>query len=288
MRTEPLWVILAAAALSAACGPRGVQTTKTDEADADADADADGDADADADGDSDADTDTEPGPSSCAEGPADLGPWDFHPITTAGAGVTYDPYAFVAGVGDAAAAAVGQQDLAVNIPITGAIVTARDYVPKDPKFNTVSFWFEDADAAMFAFNVEVPFDPNELLPGDELSFTVTEVNDYFGTLEVTAVSDFTVVASGRDVRIIRAMDGQPLDFATQGLRNVEVYGELVSGPVDCASNCFELEYAGNIVTFRTGSDFVYLGDCIHWIGPLGTFDSAEQLDAGDFDWYRYY
>ena len=43
-----------------------------------------------------------------------------------------------------------------------------------------------------------------------------------------------------------------------------------------------------MVTFRTQSNYIAKGDCIHWIGPLGEFGDAAQLNADNFSWYRWY
>jgi hypothetical protein len=150
----------------------------------------------------------------------------------------------------------------------------------------VAFWFEDGDAAMLAYNVDLGIDPHDLQVGDEVAFTATAVENYFDTPEMTALSDFQIVSSGNDVHIVDVMgSGGALDYRTQGEHTVEVWGQLVSGPTDCSANCWDLEYAGHTVTFRSNSSYDHLGDCIHYIGPLGYFGGSEQIDAKNFDWY---
>ncbi|MEQ1564402.1 MAG: hypothetical protein ABMA64_02105 [Myxococcota bacterium] len=291
MRITP-WIVLLAG-----CTPVVISTDdptdKAGDADTDTDSDTDSDTDTDTDTDSDADTDV----GYCPAQPDPVGPWDDHPIAVAGAGITREPYTFDAGVGAVRDAAVGQTTaVTVSLPVTGAIVTARDYVPAVPTDNTVSFWFEDANGPMFAFRVDIGMDPNNLQPGDEVSFVVEQVQDYFGTLEVAGdavagipgISGFTIDSSGNDVHVVDAMAGGPLSWADDGMYTVEVWGQLVAGPTDCGANCWDLDYNGSIVTFRSGSSYDYLGDCIHFIGPLTQFGGIEQLDAGDFDWYDYF
>lgn len=287
-RTLPALLSLA---LFSAC--RG--TPSTDKGDADADTDADGDADADTDTDTDSDTDTDTD-IVCGD-PADTGLFLDHPIAVAGAAITTDPYAFDAGVGAVHTATVGQTTpVDVNLAVTGAIVTARAYVPATND-GTASFWFEDGGAAMYAYRVHLGgFDPVNLQPGDEVSFTALRVVDFNGTAEVAGdpmnsiagISGFTVDSSGNDVHVVDGMDANGLSFAEDGLHVANVWGALVSGPTDCGANCFDMEYGSNTITFRTNSTFDVVGDCIHYIGPVTQFGGVEQLDANDFDWYEYY
>jgi hypothetical protein len=170
--------------------------------------------------------------------------------------------------------------------INGAIVTARGYLPAYA--TTASMWIEDASGPIFLYNVDLGMDPTQIQPGDEVQFQAVTGTEYFGTPEITAIGNFSVVSTGNPVHVVDGMTGAPVTVADHLLYNVEIYGELTAGPEDCGANCFDLTYGSNTVTLRTQSDFLVLGDCIHWIGPVGTFDSEVQLDADDFDWYRYY
>jgi hypothetical protein len=256
--------------------------------DDDDDDDTVGDDDDDTVGDDD-DDDDDTSPSACADGPDETGPWEDHPIAAAGADITRDPYEFDAGVGALRDAAIGQYDpVPVELVVDGAIVTSRDYVPANPTYNTASFWFEDASGPMMAYNIDVGQDPNNLQPGDEIRFTALAVEEYFGVLEVTAATGFEILSSGNPVHVVDGMSGDPLSFESEGMYTVEVWGELVAGPEDCSANCFDLQYGDNIVVYRTNSSYDVVGDCIHFIGPLGTFGGEPQLDVGDFDWaWRY-
>lgn len=293
----------AAALMLAGCPPRGpsaLDDTKLDGGeDADADADADSDSDTDVDSDSDSDTDTFTDTYynvDCSAGPAVPGPWTQHPILEAGASATYDAYAFDAGVAALRDATVGNTTpTAVSIDISGAIVTARGYVPA-VNDGTATFWFEDGGAAMQAYRVDLGgFDPLLLQPGDEVSFTATRVVDYFGTPEVAGdatlgepgITNFQVISSGNPVHIVDVMGtGAVLEFSQQGSYIVEVWGELAAGPTKCGTTakCYDLDYAGNIAIFRTASNYDGLGDCKHFIGPLTQFNGDPQLNVDDFDW----
>jgi hypothetical protein len=291
-RTLPAVSVIALLSFSGACRSTPPTDDKTD-----ADTDTDTDADADTDTDTDSDTDTDTDPQGCPASPGSTDPWEDHPIALAGAAITNTPYDFDGGVDDVAAATVGQTTAVdVDLVVTKAIVTARAYVPA-VNDGTASFWFEDQNAAMYAYRVNLGgFDPVNLKPGDEISFTAKRVVDFNGTLEVAGdpantipgIENFTVVSSGNDVHVVDGMDANGLSFADDGLHVTNVWGELVAGPTDCGANCFDFEYGGNTITFRTQSSYDVVGDCIHYIGPVTQFGGVAQLDANDFDWYDYY
>ena len=284
-------------ALAAACQPRSILTSTTKDEDGGGGGGG-GDDTTTSDSTTDysyvTDTSTTVQLGDCPAEPDPVGPWDAHPIIEAGATWTYDPYPFDGGVQavyDAASTSTstGSTDPAevVSIPVTKAIVTSVGFRP-DSGATFVEFWFEDANASMDAYNVDVPSDViYQIVPGAEVAFTVTGVKNFAGEApEVTEVTDLQVLSSGNAVHIVDVMgSGDPLSSATQGLHTVEVWGQLVSGPTDCSSNCWDLEYGGHTVTFRSDSTFDYLGDCVHYIGPLGSFGGSPQLDAKNFDWY---
>ena len=101
------------------------------------------------------------------------------------------------------------------------------------------------------------------------------------------IEDFVLVSSGNEVYVTDGMDSDGLNFADDGLHVTNVWGALVSGPTDCGASCFDFEYGGNTITFRTQSSYDVVGDCIHYIGPVTQFGGTAQLDANDFDWYDY-
>lgn len=240
----------------------------------------------------DSDTTTEPQPidvSACLTGPDVPGPWADHPLALAGAATSDAPPDVDAGLAAVVAAADGQLDpLAIDPPlvVTGAVVTATDYVPVDND-GTGSFWLEDAQAAVTTFRVATMpgIDPAELVAGDVVSFEVTEVQDFFGVIEITAVQNFAVTGTAP----VHVVDGNAgLDVDTMLMRTVEVWGGLASDPAPCGGDsvCFDFAYNGGTALFRTESTFDEPGDCLHYIGPLAVFKGGPQIDARNFDWYQ--
>jgi hypothetical protein len=233
---------------------------------------------------------------SCAAGPSATGPWGDgasspHPIAGAGAATTNQPYTHEAGIQALVDLTTGNFDpTVVDATITGAIVIAVDYVPANPTDGTATFWFQDGSAVMQGYRLDMlGYDPTMLAPGDEITMRATSVQEYFGVPEVLAVDSFEVTSTGNDVYVVDGMTGDALDLGAHFMHNVEVYGELVSGPTtDCFANCFQMAYGSHTVVFRTDSVYDAEGDCIHYIGPLSEFGGAAQLNATSYDWYRWY
>lgn len=278
-----IWSV--ATLLFLALGCRATPSTDKTPDETDTDTDADSDADSDTDADTDSDTELTP----CPTAPDPTGAWPDHPIALAGAAITTTPYSFDAGVQAVrdAAIAAGTTNATVSLAVTGAIVTARAYVPAAPTNNTATFWFEDVNGPMQAYIVDVGFDPNNLKPGDEVSFTATEVVTFFGVPEVTAISGFTVDSTANDVHVSDGNDGLTMDDLNAV---VNLWGQLTTTGSPCGGDavCFDMTTAGGIELFRTESTFDVRGDCIHYIGPISTFDGAPQINATLFDWYYYY
>ena len=119
---------------------------------------------------------------------------------------------------------------------------------------------------------------------------MTTIENYGGILEITGVANWSVDSTGNAVRV---QDGQgvTLDFAVQGERNVEIYGEIVSAEGECGpANCYYLDNGGAQtlvrLDFDAGSFFV--GDCVHIIAPVTEFGGTTQIDMYNFDWFRFY
>ncbi len=217
-----------------------------------------------------------------------------HPIALAGGTTTTLAYTHDAFLDDVIAAATGQGvPISVDITVTGAILTARGYVPSQ-NTGEVSFWVEDMSGAVFGFYLDVlaagGIDPVDLAPGDAVTMHVIEVQEYFGVMEITEIDSLTVDSADNSVHVLDGMTGSSLEVLAEVGQMVEVYGELVSIPTDCGGDdCFDLDYGSGVsATLRTTAGLQLMGDCIHWIGPYGEFNGDAQLGADNLDWYRWW
>ncbi len=266
------------------------------EADTDTDTDADTDADTDVDTDTDADTDTDTGP---CPAPSPTGPWDAgdpvfnHPLFNYG-NYTSTNYTVDAGIaalfaadtngGTAHDANGPAQTLDPALAISGAIVIAKD-------FNDVPVWIADQNRAIQIFGVDEFATVNI---GDAVSFSVTEITNYYGELEITGIEagSLTVDSSNNAVYIADAT-GATVDYGSTGAQMVEFYGTIV-GPTgeNCGSGtCYAIEHNGVTQTFNLGSGFTatpVAGDCMHLIAPVTYNWGAHRISVRNFDWIRFY
>jgi hypothetical protein len=173
--------------------------------------------------------------------------------------------------------------------ITGARVVAVGYAASAPAGN-VSFWIADQHGAMLVYNAYVPFDPSTLQPGDEVDLRVTEVDEFFGIPEITGIDLINVTSTGNPVWVVDAMDGSDVTFSAYESEVVEIWGELVTDPVDCGGfDCADLDVGSpNPVQLRLPAGVYLRGDCVHVIAPVGSFDYDTQINMSDFDWARFY
>lgn len=224
----------------------------------------------------------------CSVGPSPTGPWSGHPLSEASVTTTTKAPTADAGLAAVRAAAekAGMDSAKVSLPVSGALVTAKGFVPSNGTF--AKFWVADSSGPHVVFNVDLPDAPG-LQPGDVVDFTATEVGTFFGLPQITELTDFTVTSTGEDVQVIDA-NTTTLDYDTHGERVVEAWGELVTdnGPCGGDATCYDMTVGTQTLVFRTESNYVQVGDCIHFIGPLQRFQETLQLTVEDFDWFTDY
>jgi hypothetical protein len=180
----------------------------------------------------------------------------------------------------------------VDIDVTEALVIAtvdghgRLYV-QDANA-VLLLWYPWADG-------ESPTDPVKV--GDTVSFKVTEVQNFGGTPQVSAITNFSVEDSDAQVPY-HALSGEDLPTDSWG-ELVQVGGFVMSiERQDCGGDsvCYELVHGDNFdksTTLRSASSFLEVGNCVTYFGPLSSFPGPKnddgqtpdpQLDQINFDW----
>ncbi|RME51614.1 MAG: hypothetical protein D6795_08060, partial [Deltaproteobacteria bacterium] len=192
----------------------------------------------------------------------------------------YENDAGIAAVLAATPANHNEENSGLTLPIVAATVTAVVSFRENRQF-----WIEDANGAIVFFLNAAP--PEELLPitvGQKISLTVNAVKNFFDTPEITQASDWQLVSSGNPVHIADKT-GEDIPFEMLG-QIVRVSGEITSNDGGCGggNTCYTLTHGNKTITLRTQSEFVAVGDCYTFVGPLGHFQKTPQLDAIDFDW----
>ncbi len=222
--------------------------------------------------------------------PSATGPWGGgfpHPLF--GVTVTTDAYTHDGGLDEVVAMAPksGTVDLsATPITVTGAYIINMGY-----RADQGDLWLEDANGAIRTW---LPFDEGHIstpvAPGDQISFKVTEISEYFGQPQITDFTDFAIESTGNDVRIQDGI-GVELDYAATGPVNFEVYGEIVDELGECGGgdNCYNLLHGGVKTEVRLDpkNRTWYTEDCVHIIAPVGISESIVRYDLINWDWWTY-
>jgi len=291
---RPTWLFLG---LFASCS-----RVPSDDKDTEADADTDADADADTDADTDTDTDTDP-VVECGEPPKSGPWWDDHPFTgLAIQDALPKTDAGLSAVRDAGSQVTELTVLTKPIEVRGAVVTFTGYRPGGG--DQLEVWVADFSRGLYLRYVTVPASVG-LEPSDIVDFDVHVVNNYGGLGQVVnettgsgsdiqvvteGVQNLTITGKAPAVWVVDAAVEAPLTVNDHGHAIIEAYGEILDEGVGCPepSFCYEFEYAeGQTATFRSRSEFIEQGDCLHYVGPMGAFNGP-QIDATTYEWHRTY
>ena len=179
--------------------------------------------------------------------------------------------------------------LPTPVVITGAIVVATSYmntaaVPPSQS----NFWVADANGTVevrldYTNAANVPV--TQIRVGHKLNFIVTAVDSYFGSGQIQAANSWELVEADTGVHVLeRTATALTADDIGEIVR---VEGTLTGGGAACGgtSKCYDLTYAnGQVVPYRSASTFLSVGQCVTFVGPLGQFSGAPQINVANFDW----
>ena len=179
--------------------------------------------------------------------------------------------------------------LPTPVVITGAIVVATSYmntaaVPPSQS----NFWVADSNGTVevrldYTNAANVPV--TQIRVGHKLNFVVTAVDSYFGSGQIQAANSWELVEADTGVHVLERTT-TVLTAADIG-EIVRVEGTLTGGGAACGgtSKCYDLTYAnGQVVPYRSASTFLSIGQCVTFVGPLGQFSGAPQINVANFDW----
>ena len=174
----------------------------------------------------------------------------------------------------------------VDLAVSGAVVTATNFHD-----TTRNFWLQDANGAVQVF-LPMPTETNVTV-GDLISFTVTEMSNFEGHMQISAISDFMIDSSGNAVPYLEKT-GTALT-ADDYNKVVRIAGTITGPGTECGgqSKCYPFKSGDHTVIHRTGSQLTEVGDCVTFVGPVSSFPGPDndtgaavdlQLDAKNFDW----
>lgn len=218
---------------------------------------------------------------SCADGPAFP---DFWAGTLDPELVTDQPYDFDAGVGEARSAAASTDfSVDVNIDIQGAVVA--NFTTRNGAVDTL--WLADKGGGMTSYNVNWGLSADEVSPGDTINVTITEVSNYYDTLQITAIADTPTITGRVDSMYVVDGNAGPISTDTHLSQNVSAFGELVEDEGSCGGGyrCFIFSYGENAHTLRLSEDLGFkVGDCVQIAMPLGMYFDEEQYSVDNNNW----
>jgi hypothetical protein len=179
--------------------------------------------------------------------------------------------------------------LPTPVVVTGAIVVATSYmntaaVPPSQS----NFWVADSNGTVevrldFTNAANVPV--TQIRVGHKLNFIVTAVDSYFGSGQVQAANSWELVEADTGVHVLeRTATALTADDIGEIVR---VEGTLTADKGACggSSKCYDLTYAnGQVAAYRSASSFLTVGQCVTFVGPLGQFSGAPQINVANFDW----
>jgi hypothetical protein len=178
------------------------------------------------------------------------------------------------------------------VPIYAEIVDATVFAtaPNTATYANAqrSFWLHDGRASIQVFLGDAPpesWPAFDIHVGQRISFVATMVGSYRGVPQIHEASTWRVSSSGNAVAF-REIGDEAMTFGDVP-DNVRVTGEIVAtlGPCGASSTCYEFVYGSQSITFRTAADWIDVGDCVAWAGPISTFDGLPNLDGSNYHWF---
>lgn len=226
-------------------------------------------------------------PTECMVNDVFFGQIDSESDVHAGGAPSTDPVATDAGlmaVMGAFDAMEGGTTDDLDLAVSGAIVTATNFGDG----GNTNFWVEDANEAIQVFlGFDNPPTADTIKVGDAVSFTVTQMNNFGGTPQISMVSDFAIDSSGNEVPYTDLTGMVPTE--ANYARIVRIGGTLGAGERCGGSDerpafCYPLSHDGQTIEYRSTSEFLETNDCVTYFGPLGSFPGPANDDGSAVTW----
>ncbi|MFT6400291.1 MAG: hypothetical protein ACJAYU_005062 [Bradymonadia bacterium] len=221
---------------------------------------------------------------------------DPDPSSPNGGAPRFEPYdaAYDAGIAAllAAAPADGADPVVGEWTITDATVVATDFNNENTQRAQRVFFLADANGTISTFFQEEDTDSQpsfSIKVGQRVSGTVTSLGNFGGGSQVSTASGWQLESEGNDVYI--------RDIGDEALTPADINSVVrVTGTVDgvdqpeCggSSTCYNMSYGSQSVILRSASQFLAVGNCVTYVGPVRAFGNNPQLDTVNFDWLWVY
>ncbi len=227
------------------------------------------------------------------------------PLSPDGGQASLDPYedGYDAGLGDVLDAIPESSEEGMNtadvvLNVTEATVVATYFNTENqpvPRANR-QFWIADGSGSIQVFmfageegdEVRAQHPPFNIKTGQKVSFTTTQVNNFNGVPQISAIQpDSWSLDSEDNLVYIRDINAEGGELGIEDVNTVVRVTGTLSGGEGCGdpSICYDFDYgADNVVTLRSSSQFIVAGDCVTYVGPVSAFNGTVQLNVANFGW----
>lgn len=198
---------------------------------------------------------------------------------------TDEPYDHDAGLAAVVALAPARNatvDLSGDpVVVTAAIVANVGYQ------EMTEFWIADANAHL---HVSIPLGEPivGVEPGAAIDLEVTELTDYFGSLDITAIASANITATDQPVWVQDANEVAP-DYASHPAEMFTIWGTLSEELGECGGSysCYTLTHCTGETGVRINQALeMTVGDVVQIVGPLYDLPGDVRFNVVNFDWIR--
>jgi hypothetical protein len=177
--------------------------------------------------------------------------------------------------------------------VTKAVVSAAEYAPETaaPK----NIWLRDGGGAIRTYSnyrddppkVEIPDDLSTLRVAGVVSFKATELTNYYGEIQISALEDFVLEPEAGLAYVLDVTDGTEIVYDQHRAEVVRLWSEVVEERGPCpegsSSICYGIETHGHTYELRIRKPDYRVGDCLPISAPVGQYQGTIQFAVSDFD-----
>lgn len=222
---------------------------------------------------------------------------DPDPLSPNGGAPLFEPWeaSYDAGIGAlvAAAPAEGADAVTGEWTVTEATVVATDFNSETTQRAQRIFYLADGTGSIATFFVQEDVDSQpsfSIKVGQRISGTVTSVGNFNGMAQINSASDWSLESEGNGVYIRDIGDeALTMDDVNDVVRVTGIIDRVDNPECGGSSVCYNMTYGtSQSIILRTSSQFIAVGDCATYVGPVRAFGGAPQLDTLNFDWLWVY
>jgi hypothetical protein len=205
----------------------------------------------------------------------------------------FEPWAgsYDAGIGAllAAVPADGEEPVTGEWTITDATIVATDYNSETSQRAQRVFYLADGSGTISTFFGAEDLDSQPTFSvkvGQRVSGTVTSLGNFNGVNQIQLANGWSLESEDNQVYIRDIVDESiSIDDVNSVVRVTGVLSSVDNPECGGSSVCYVLTYGtSQSITLRSSSQFLAVGNCVTYVGPVRAFAGVPQLDTLNFDW----